>query len=63
MRHKEEQRRAAASLLILLIVAQAVAVAIQSSVWSTSAGDQELSTTERRAALSINLTFLLTRKK
>ena len=55
MRHKEEQCRAAASPLKLMIVAQAVAVAFQGSLLSTSAGDQELSTTERRAALAIKL--------
>ena len=44
MRHKEEQSRAAASLLILLIVAQALLLLLFKTLYSTSAGDQELST-------------------
>ena len=47
MRHKEEQRRATASLLILLIVAQALL--LFKALYSTSAGDQELSTTGEKS--------------
>ena len=49
MRHKEEQRRAAASLLILLIVAQALLLLLIKALHSTSAGDQELSTTGEKS--------------
>ena len=51
MRHKEEQRRAAACLLILLIVAQALLLLLFKALYSTSAGDQEISTTgEKRCS-------------
>ena len=55
MQHKEEQPRAAAGVLRLLIVAQALLLLL----YSTSAGDQELSKTEnsRRAALAFESKF------
>ena len=49
MRHKEEQRRATARLLILLIVAQALLLLFFKALYSTSAGDQELSTTGEKS--------------
>ena len=49
MRHKEEQRRAAACLLIWSVVAQALLLLLFKALYSTSAGDQELSTTEEKS--------------
>ena len=49
MRHKEEQRRAAAGQLIWSIVAQALLLLLFKALYSTSAGDQELSTTEEKS--------------
>ena len=49
MRHKEERRRAAAGLLISSIVAQALLLLLFKALYSTSAGDQELSTTEEKS--------------
>ena len=48
MRHKEEQRRAA-GLLIFFIVAQGLLLVLFKALYSTSAGDQELSTTGEKS--------------
>ena len=61
MRHKEEQSRAAASLLVLLIVAQALLLLLFKALYSTSASDQELSTTGEKSC-SRYLEFFTERK-